>query len=142
MNFENMWSVNHGHTDLMYVFAPHIHLRGRMNCFPVSGSSPFPLWLLSCLPSYGLTSSARITISRKDPWLGESQRHVLTSYPVRYALTRNRPRRRTKASERLVATQQLNQILLYILCSRLPMAGTIFTYPHGLKQHPDFLDFL
>lgn len=30
MNFENMWSVKHDHTDIMYVFASHIHFRIRM----------------------------------------------------------------------------------------------------------------
>lgn len=35
MNFENMWSIHHGHSDVMYVFAPH--------------SSP---WLYELFPSF------------------------------------------------------------------------------------------
>jgi hypothetical protein len=31
MNFDNMWSVKHNHTDIMYVFASHIPFRGCMN---------------------------------------------------------------------------------------------------------------
>jgi hypothetical protein len=38
MNFENMWSIHHEHTDIMYVFTSHIHFRGCMNLFsPASG---------------------------------------------------------------------------------------------------------
>jgi hypothetical protein len=33
MNFENMWSIHHGHSDIVYVFAPHIHLRGLYESF-------------------------------------------------------------------------------------------------------------
>jgi len=80
MNFENMWSVNHGHTDIMYVFAPY-SLRGRMNWFLVSGSSLSLSCRSSCLYSRGPTSSECITTSRKDPWLRESQRHVLSRSP-------------------------------------------------------------
>lgn len=81
MNFENMWSVKHGHTDIMYVFASRINLRGYINRYsPVSGSSLFPSCALSRLRSRGLTSSAGIIISRKKPWRGELVRHVLTSY--------------------------------------------------------------
>ena len=65
----------------MYVFASHIHFRRCMNwCSPASGSSLFPSCSLSRRRSCGLTWSADIIVSRKEPWLGESQRQALTSH--------------------------------------------------------------
>ena len=102
-----MWSIHHGHTDIMYVFASPIHLRGCMKCLPVSGSSPSLSCPLSRLRLCGLTSSVCIIISKRGPWLGESERRALTSQPSfrSDALTFNRSCRGSKASEQQYLSQ-------------------------------------
>src|SRR6267154_1649277 len=102
MNFDNMWSVRHNHTDIMYVYASHIHFRDCMKLlFPSFWIIAIPVMCI-ITPTFMWPDIARAYHHIKKRAL---TRRITKARPNELSiwsnvLTRNnRPLRGSKASE-------------------------------------------
>lgn len=114
MNFENMWSVKHNHTDIMYVSASHIHFRGSMNLlFPSFWIIAIPVMSI-ITPTFMWPDIARAyhrikkrSLAGRITKVRPNELFILSDVPTRA----NRPPRGLKASEMAIfmATLRLSQ---------------------------------